>query len=171
MKKKLLFLLLVPVLVLCLTACGKAKDVKNIVLEDSRYGKTTFVSEGLKIKDVKKAKSSTSKIIKFTSEALNVKAEMYYTQVSNASYDKTRDARKTKTYYADSVYGKYTGYFYGDKSNKGNISVVLDTNDKGYATVLLISLEKIDTKDDMDMFTIVESIDMKKFLDSMTFEK
>ena len=171
MKKKILFLLLVPVLLLLLTACEKVTDGKKLTLEDSKYGKTTFIVEGMKIKDVKVEKNKSSKVIKFKSESLNVKVEMSYIQVSNTAYDKTRDSMKTKTYYSDSTYGRYTGYFYSDKSNNGKISVVLDTNDKGYATALSMSLEKINDTDGVDMFTIVESIDMKKFLDSMTFEK
>lgn len=171
MKKKILFLLLVPVLVICLTACTDSKG-KTIVLEDSKYGKTTFNYDSKEVyKDIKVKKGGASKSLTFKNEDLNIKVEMYYNKMSNSSYDTTRDSRKSQVYYADSVFGKYTGYFYSNDKDSGYLNIILDVNDNKEVTVLFVSIEKINNKTDEDMFSMVEKNDIKKFFDSIVFEK
>lgn len=176
MKKKCLLLLLIPVLVMCLTACtsinGTSKDGKTITLEDSKYGKTTFTyDKKLNYSDFKEGKGGASKEITFKNTDLNIKVQMYYNKMKAASYDETKKSRMTQTYYKDMVFNNNPGYFYSNDRNSGNINVVLYTDSKtSDTTVLFVAVEKIDNKKDTDMFSMLDSEDIYNLFNSMVFE-
>ena len=107
MRKKVLLLVLIPILLLSFTACDKKKKVekekddrKSIVLKDSGFGyKTTFKYDKKDdYSDVEEEKSGKSTQISFDNEDLDLEFEMYYTSMSSDSYKTTEEARSKQKY-------------------------------------------------------------------------
>ena len=177
MKKKYLFLLLIPLLILSVTACNgitsSNKDGKTVTLEDSKYGKTVLTYDTkLNYKDFKQSTKGSSKLVSFKNDDLNIKVEMSYDKVKTAAYDENKKSKLSQTYYRDIVFGQYAGYFYSNDKNNGELDVALYADTKeDMVTVLVVKLNKVDNKQDTDMFSMLDTPDIFNLFNSMKFEK
>ena len=177
--KKVLLILLIPVLLLTVTACGgthegKAKDkklTKTIELVDKKLGfNTTFTYDAdNKFSDVHENNEGASTAIYFSNADLDSSFEMYYTTMRKKTYNDTETARSNQKYYKEYTFGDYEAYAYSEYEDKINLNVLLGIDDDT-AEVLFVTIERIDTNDEVIMADVLEK-DLKEFFESMEFVK
>lgn len=180
MKKKLLFILLIPAFLLLFTGCGKEEkqeikkdDTKKIILSDDGFGyKTTFSYDKTeKYSDFEEDKESgRSTTIEFENEELDLEFEMYYTDMLEDSYKKTQVARSTQKYYKEYKFGKYNAYAYGEYSSGLYMNILLEIDDKGYAKILFVSMDRLDNDDSIVVADVLEDDKLQEFFNSIEFE-
>ena len=179
MNRKWIYLLLIPLL-LVTTACGKTHEgeatdkklTKKIELVDSKLGfTTTFTYDAEEdFKDVEEETGGASKSITFKNEDLDVEFEMYYTTMRTATYNDTEKARSAQKYYKEYTFGDYEAYAYSEYDDKINLNILLGISEEDMAEVLFVSIERIDTNEDVIVADVLEK-KLKNFFSSMEFVK
>ncbi len=180
MKKKILLLLLIPVLILATTACGATHEgkqtdkklTKTIELSDTNLGFTTTFTYDAEQKfiDVEEQTGGASNAITFKNEELDVGFEMYYNKMRTASYNDTQKSRSNKKYYKEYKFGDYEAYAYGDYTSSIQLNVLLGIDEDDMAEVLFVSIDRLDIDEDIVVADVLEK-DLKEFFDSMEFVK
>ncbi len=183
MKKKLLLLLLVPALLLVLTGCDKKEtkkepvesNTKTIELTDENFGyKTTFTyNKNENYSDIEvDTESGRTTQIEFENEALDVEYEMYYTDMTTASYENTQKTRSAQKYYKEYTFGEYKAYAYGEYGSSLQLNILIDTDkEKDMAKILFVSIDRLDTNQDVVVSDVVADTKVQDFFNSMKVEK
>jgi len=179
MTKKVLLILLIPVLLLTVTACGKTHEgkekdkklTKTIELVDKKLGfNTTFTYDAEeKYSDVEVNNEGASTAIYFSNAELDSSFEMYYNTMRTKSYNDTEKARSKQKYYKEYTFGDYEAYAYSEYDDKIYLNVLLGIDDD-MAEVLFVSIERIDTDKEVIMADVLEK-DLKSLFESMEFVK
>ena len=169
MKKKLLFILLLPLIILGLTGCGEKKDTrKTISISDPVFGyETSFkYDEKEKFSDAKVNKSGVSTEISFENSELDVEFQMYYTKMSKTSYDRSKEIRASQKYYKEYKYGKYEAYAYGDYSSGMYLNILIDVDSNDIAKALFVSIDRLDTNESVVVADVLDK-ELKDFFNSI----
>ncbi len=169
MKKKILFILLLPVFILLLTGCGEKKDNrKSITLVDPVFGYETIFKYNSeeKYSEVKTNESGASKEISFENKELDVEFQMYYTKMSKISYDKTKEVRANQKYYKEYSFNGYDAYAYGEYSSGIYLNIVLGVDSTDTAKILFVSIDRLDTNEDVVVSKILDK-ELKDFFNSI----
>ena len=179
MNRKWLYLLLIPLL-LVTTACGKTHEgdatdkklTKKIELVDSKLGfTTTFTYDAEeKFSNVEEETGGKSTAITFSNEDLDVTFEMYYTTMSTTTYNDTERTRTVQKYYKEYTFGDYEAYAYSEYDSKINLNVLLGIDEDDNAEVLFVSIDRIDTNEDVIVAEVLEK-KLQDFFNSMEFVK
>ena len=177
-KKLLLILLLIPLLFFA-TACdkthtGKEKDkkiTKTIELSDDKLGFTTTFKYDAeeKFSDVEENEEGKSTAITFTNEEFDASFEMYYTTMSTTAYNETETARSAQKYYKEYKFGDYEAYAYSEYDDKIDLNILLGIDDNT-AEVLFVSIERMDTDEEIVMAEVLEK-KLQDFFKTMEFVK
>ena len=176
MKNKLLLLLLIPVLVLTLTACtSKEKPTsskeKIIELKDLDYGTTTFTCDKeSNYSEVKEETGGASVAIEFNNTDQDLEYEMYYNRMRKATFDKSKETRSAQKYYKEYEFGKYNAYAYGEYTSGLYLNIVLE-EDENDVIVLFVSIDRIDSNQEVVVADVVADKEVQKFFSSMKYEK
>ena len=180
MKKKILLLLLIPILVLATTACGATHEgeqtdkklTKTIELSDSNLGFTTTFTYDAEEKytDIEEETGGASSAITFKNEDLDVEFEMYYNTMRTASYNDLEKSRSSQKYYKEYKFGDYEAYAYSDYSDKVYLNILLGIDDDDMAEVLFVSIERLDNNVEIEIPTVLEE-KLQEFFNSMEFVK
>lgn len=180
MRKKVLLLVLIPILLLSFTACDKKKKVekekddrKSIVLKDSGFGyKTTFKYDKKDdYSDVEEEKSGKSTQISFDNEDLDLEFEMYYTSMSSDSYKTTEEARSKQKYYKKYKFGKYNAYAYGEYDSGLYMNILLETTDDNTANILFVSIDRLDNDKEKIVSDLVAGKEVQALFNTIKVEK
>ncbi len=179
MKKKILILLLIPIIFIGLTGCGKTniekKDdgKKSIVLEDKKLGlKTTFKYEDkLNISDIEFSDEGASKSVEFDMEDQDAEVEMYYTSMSDTSYKNSQDIRSKQKHYKEYKFGKYKGYAFSEYDSNLKLNIILNENDNKMYDVLFVDIERLDTDQTIIMSEIFDNEEFQELFNSINFVK
>ena len=157
MKKKLLFILLLPVFILLLTGCKEKDNRKSISLTDSVFGYTTTFKyeEKENFSKVKIKEGGASKEISFENPDLDVEFQMYYTKMSKTSYERSEEVRSKQKYYTKYKYGEYEAYAYSEYDDKLLLNISLGEADSGDVYILFVSIERLDTNKDIIVANVV----------------
>jgi len=149
MKKKLLFILLLPVFILLLTGCEEKDNRKSITLVDPVFGYETVFKYNPEenYSEVKTNDGGASKEIEFENPDLDVEFDMYYTRMSKTSYDRTKEIRANQKYYKEYKFGEYEAYAYGESSSGVNINILLGVDSTDTAKILFVAIDRIDTNE------------------------
>lgn len=168
MKKKLLFILLLPLLILGLTGCEEKDTRKTISISDPVFGfETTFkYDEKEKFSEAKVNKSGVSTEISFENTELDVEFQMYYTKMSKTSYDRSKEIRASQKYYKEYKYGKYEAYAYGDYSSGMYLNILLGVDSTNTAKVLFVSIDRLDTNENVVVADVLDK-KLKNFFNSI----
>ena len=168
MKKKLLFILLLPVFILLLTGCEEKDNRKTITLSDSIYGYETYFKYDAKenFSEVKKIEGGASQEIEFKNEDKDVSFQMYYTKMRKTSYERTEEARSKQKYYKKYKFGKYEAYAYGEYADKLYLNIVLGVDSTENVKILFVSIDRLDTNDNVVVANVVDK-DLKDFFNSI----
>ena len=179
MNKKILLLLLIPLVLFTTTACGKTHEgkandkklTKTIELVDKKLGfNTTFTYDAdEKYSDVQVNNDGASTAIYFSNADLDSSFEMYYTTMRKKTYNDTETARSKQQYYKEYTFGDYEAYAYSDYADKINLNVLLGIDDDT-AEVLFVTIERIDTNEEVIMADVLDK-DLKGLFESMEFVK
>ena len=177
MKKKLLILLLIPALLITLTACDKkGKDtkkennVKTITLKDEKIGyKTTFSYDKKENYSEVKEESGASKEISFDNEDKDVSFQMYYNKISDNSYETSKNNRSEQKYYKEYKFGKYEAYAYSEYDDGLYVIIKLAEEDN-MDILLFVSIDRIDNNKDIIVKDVFEK-DLNKFFNTIKIEK
>ena len=178
MRKKLLLILLIPVLLL-ITACDKTK-IKNeeetgekIVLEDKKLGfKTTFsYDKKEKYSDVEIENGDASAELTFENEELDIQFDMYYNTMTIETYQSTQKTRSAQKYYKEYKFGDYDAYAYGNYDSGLYISILLKEETNKMADVLFVSIDRIDNDKEVIVSDVVAGEQVQKLFNSIKFEK
>jgi len=176
--KKLLILLLIPILLVGLTACGSKNtntktNQKTIVLEDKKLGfKTTFsydVKE--KFSDIEYSDEGASREVEFDNDELDAEFQMYYNTMTDTSYNTNKDVRSHQKYYKEYTFGKYKAYAYSDFSNNIKLNILLNENKNKMYDVLFVSIDRLDNDNSIVMAEVLDDEVLQDFFKSMKFEK
>ena len=177
-KKYLILLLLIPLLLIT-TACdktheGKSKDkklTKTIELVDSNLGfNTTFTYDAEeKYSDVVEEEGGASKEISFKNEEYDVTFQMYYTSMLTTTYNETEKTRSQQTYYKEYKFGDYEAYAYSEYPDRINLNILLGI-EEDTAEVLFVSIERIDTNEEVVVPTVLDE-KLQKFFNTLEFVK
>ncbi len=180
MKKRIIMVLVLPILLLGLCACGNkvkpAKKVttKKIELVDEKKGfRTVFTyDKNLAFSDVDvDTESGASTQIEFDNVDLDLDFEMYYTQMSKESYDSTKDNRTGKKYYKEYVFGDYEAYIYGDYSSGVYMNILLQENkDTKMVDVLFVSIDRMDSDENVVVADVLDEKELQDFFGSISFK-
>lgn len=168
MKKKLLFIMLLPVFILLLTACEEKDTRKSIVLSDPVFGYETVFKykEEENYSEVKTNEGGASTEITFENPDLDVEFQMYYTQMSKTSYDKSKEIRTNQKYYKEYKYGKYEAYAYGEYSSGIYLNILLGVDSTDTAKILFVSIDRLDTNEDIIVAKLLDK-ELKTFFNSI----
>lgn len=168
MKKKLLLILLLPIVMIGLTGCGENKNTKkSILLSDPVFGyETSFKYDGKEsFSGIKNNLDGTSTSLEFKNEELDVEFQMYYTRMMKNSYDESKKIRSKQKYYKEYKFGKYEAYSYGEYTSGLYLNILLDDYNET-AKVLFVSIDRIDTNQNV---VVADVLDKKlvKFFDTI----
>lgn len=173
MKNKLFILLLIPVLVLTLTACtkkeGNTTNEKKLELVDSNYGTTTFIIDDT-YTEIEESKGGASTELEFENETLDLDYDMYYTTMRKASYNTSKETRSKQKYYKEYKFGNYEGYAYGEYTSSMNLNIILSEDGEDY-TVLFVSIDRHDSNEKKIVSDIIAEKETQSFLNSIKYEK
>jgi len=170
--KKVLFILLLPIIILGLTGCGEKKDTrKTITLEDSAFGyATTFkYDENEKFTDIEAEKSGVSNSLTFKNEELDVEFQMYYTRMMKTSYETSKKARSAQKYYKEYKFGEFDAYAYGDYTSGIYLNILLGVDNTETAKVLFVSIDRIDTNQGVVVADVLDK-KLNKFFNTIQVE-
>ena len=181
MNKKILLLLLIPVVLFMMTGCGETHEkgtkdkklTKTIELSDSKLGfTTTFTYDAEeKYSDVEEDDSGKSTAIEFKNEELDVSFNMYYTTMKDTTYNETEKARSKQKFYKHYKFGDYEGYVYSEYEDKANLNILLGIDEDKVAEVLFVSIERIDVDESVIVPKLLEEKELQAFFKSMEFVK
>ena len=180
MKKKVLLLLLIPALVLTMTACSEKKEkepekkiTKTIELSDSKLGFTTTFKYDVdeKFSNVEEDDGGASTAITFENEDLDVEFEMYYTKMRKTTYNETETTRSAQKYYKEYKFGDYEAYAYSEYDDKVYLNVLLGIDEDENAEVLFVSIERIDNNEEVIVPNVLAGKTLQNFFKSMEFVK
>lgn len=169
MKKKILLVLLLPIIIIGLTGCGEKKDTrKSIKLADPVFGfETVFkYDEKENFTNIKTKEGGASKEISFENSDLDVEFQMYYTKMSKTSYDKSKEIRANQKNYKEYKYGKYNAYAYGEYSSGLYLNILLGVDSTDTAKILFVSIDRLDTNEDVIVANVLDK-DLKDFFNSI----
>ena len=179
MSKKFLILLLIPVLLLTVTACGKQQSdtendkvlTKTIELHDDKLGFTTTFTYNSEEKYTEPVEDNSGKStsIYFENEDLDATFEMYYTTMRTTTYNDTEKTRSKQKYYKEYTFGDYEAYAYSEYPDKINLNVLLGV-DGDDAEVLFVTIERKDNSEEVIIPDIFDER-MQDFFKSMEFVK
>lgn len=180
-KKTLLLLLLVPALLLLITGCGKKENktvepkdsnTKTIDLFDEKMGiKTTFTYNlDDNFTDFEKNDGGASKSMTFKNEDLDVEFEMYYNSITKESYDTAKSNRSSQKYYKEYKFGDYEAYAYGEYGSGLYLNILANIDDFENVNVLFVSIDRIDTNQDIIVSDVVADKVIQDFFNSMKVE-
>ena len=174
MKRKI-FLLLLIIPLLFITACGKGEvkveDKKTIEYYDEGYGfKTTFeYDSSLTFKDIEYSDEGKAKELDFESEELKLYFNMYYTDSSKSIAEDVKTSRENKKYYKEFNFNGHESYCYGDYD--GSIYLIIklkeDKNDVEYD--LFVSIDSLDNG--TVVYDVLTQDTLQKFFNSITFSE
>lgn len=168
MKKKLLFILLLPVFILLLTGCEEKDTRKSISLTDPVFGYETVFkyNKDEKYSEIKTIEGGASKEIEFENPDFDVEFQMYYTKMSKSSYDRSKEARTKQKYYKEYKYGKYEAYAYGEYSSGIYLNILLGVDSTDTAKILFVSIDRLDTNEDIVVAKLLDK-ELKDFFNSI----
>ena len=169
MKKKLLLILLLPILLLGLTGCGEKKDNrKSIYLTDLTFGYSTEFKYDPKenFSEVKTEEGGLSKEFTFENKDLDVEFQMYYTKMSKTSYDRSKETRSKQKYYKEYKFGEYEAYAYGEYSSGLYLNILIGVDGYKDAHILFVSIDRLDTNEDVVVANVVDK-ELKDFFNSI----
>lgn len=168
MKKKLLLVLLLPIIILGLAGCKKEDNRKSITLTDPVFGYQTVFKYNPKenFSEVKTEEGGISKEISFDNKDLDVEFQMYYTKMLKKSYDISKEARSKQKYFKEYKYGKYKAYAYGEYSSGVYLNILIDVDKTETAKVLFVSIDRIDNNDSVIVADVLDK-DLKEFFNSI----
>lgn len=168
MKKKLLFVLLLPVFILLLTGCEEKDTRKSITLTDPVFGYETVFkyNENENYSEVKTDESGASKEITFENPDLDVEFDMYYTKMSKSSYDRSKEVRSKQKYYKEYKFGEFDAYAYGEYSSGIYLNILLDVDSTEMAKILFVSIDRLDTNEDVVVSKLLDK-ELKDFFNSI----
>ncbi len=176
--KKYLILLLIPILLISLTACGNnntnnTKDKKAIILEDTKLGlKTTFsYDEKDNYTDIEYSDEGASKEVEFANDDLDAEFQMYYNTISDTSYNANKTTRSNQKYYKEYKFGKYKAYAYSEYSNNIKLNILLKENENKMYDVLFVSIDRLDSDESIVMAELLDSDELQAFFKTIEFEK
>lgn len=181
MKRKILLFALIPVLFLLLTGCEKKEkkveepkdnSKKTVDLFDEKMGiKTTFTYNSKdKFSDFEKEDSGASKSMTFKNEDLDVEFEMYYNTMTKEAYDALKTTRSSQKYYKEYKFGEYNAYAYGDYSSGLYLNILANVDDFDNTNVLFVSIDRLDTNEDIVVADVVADKTIQSFFNSMNVE-
>ena len=178
MKKKILIILLIPIILIGLSGCGKTnnevkKTDKQLVLEDTKLGlKTTFdYNEKSNITDIEYDTEGASKELTFVMEDQDAEIEMYYTSMSDNMYKTTQEARSKQKYYKEYKFGNYKAYAFSEYGSTVKLNILLKANKNKMYDVLFVDIERLDTDDSIIMAEVLEKEELQRLFKSMSFKK
>ena len=169
MKKKVLLILLLPIILLGLTGCGEKQDNrKSISLIDPVFGyETTFKYDPQeKFSDVKKEEGGASKEITFKNEDLDVEFQMYYTKMMKSSYDRSKETRSNQKYFKEYKFGKYKAYAYGEYSSGIYLNILIGVDKTETAHILFVSIDRLDNNENIVVADVLDK-QLKEFFNSI----
>ena len=168
MKKKLLFVLLLPVFILLLTGCEEKDTRKSITLSDPVFGYETVFkyNENENYSEVKTIEGGYSKEIEFENPDLDVEFEMYYTKMGKSSYDRSKETRSKQKYYKEYKLGEYDAYAYGEYSSGIYLNILLGVDSTDTAKILFVSIDRLDTNEDIVVSKLLDK-ELKDFFNSI----
>ena len=180
MKKKIVLLLLIPLLLAMTTACNKPsnepkadeKIKKTIKLSDSKLGYTTTFKYDANenYSNVKEDNSGASKAITFKNEDLDIEVEMYYNKMRSATYNESEKTRSAQKYYKEYKFGDYEAYAYGEYDDSIYLNILCGVEDEDVA-VLFVSIERLDNNKDVVIADVLADKKLQSFFKSMEFVK
>ncbi len=175
---KKLLILLIPIVLIGLTACGKThekilENEKTIILEDTKLGlKTTFTYEDKdKYGDIEFSDEGASRSVEFDNEELDAEFEMYYNTMTDTAYKTSKDTRSNQKYYKEYKFGKYKAYAYSEYPNNIKLNILLKENSNNMYDVLFVSIDRLDTDESIIMKEVLDGEELQKFFNSIKFEK
>lgn len=168
MKKKLLFILLLPVFILLLTGCEEKDTRKSISLTDPVFGYETVFkyNKDEKYSEVKTNEGGLSKEIEFENPDFDVEFQMYYTKMMKKSYDETKKIRANQKYYKEYKFGKYEAYSYGEYSSGIYLNILLGVDSTDTAKILFVSIDRLDANEDIVVAKLLDK-ELKDFFNSI----
>ena len=171
MKKKLLFILLLPVFILLLTGCEEEDNRKTISLTDPAFGYiTTFkYNPEENYSEAKYEEGGLSKRITFENKDLDVQFDMYYTRMSKTSYDQSKKIRSKQKYYKEYKFGEYEAYAYGESSSGINLNLLIGVDGYKDAHILFIAIDRLDTNEKVVVANLLDK-ELKDFFNSIEIE-
>lgn len=165
MKKNILVLLIFVLIILC-TGCGN----KTITIEDKSLGYSssfTYKSNlGFKLKDVVKGDNDSSDSVTFINRRLNINAIAYYVEMDKENYEIAKNMKKQNSKFSEFNFNGYDSYGYLSHDNLAQMYIKLDEKD-GNVITLYVYIEKIRERDNTDLFEVLNSDKMNKFLSSI----
>ena len=185
MKKKLLFVLLLPLFLVLVVGCDKKEVAKSddditkvesknetIELFDEKMGvKTTFEYDpSIKFTNLKEESGGASKSITFENENLDVSFQMYYNKMQVAAYNKSKQSRSDDKNYKEYKFRNYDGYAYGDYDDGVYLNILLNVDDEDYADVLFVSIDRLDTNKDVVVSKLLDDTVLQDFFNTMSVE-
>ena len=179
MKKKILIILLIPIILIGLSGCGKTnnnekKDSdKKLVLADKKLGlKTTFnYNDKTNITDIEYDTDGASKELTFVMEDQDAEIQMYYTSMSDNMYNTTQETRSKQKYYKEYKFGKYKAYAYSEYGSTVKLSILLKANENKMYDILFVDMQRLDTDESIIMAEVLEKEELQELFKSMTFKK
>ena len=168
MKKKLLFILLLPVFILLLTGCEDKDNRKSITLADPVFGYDTTFKYNPKenFSEVKNIEGGASKEIEFENKDLDVEFQMYYTKMSKTSYDRSKETRSKQKYYKEYKFGEYDAYAYGEYSSGIYLNILIGVDGYKDAHILFVSIDRLDTNEEVVVAKLLDK-ELKDFFNSI----
>lgn len=144
MKNKL-FLLIIMIGLLFITACSFGSSKEKIVYQDINLKLTTTFEynedDGFKFeRDVTGGKFAE---IEFSNEKQNLYFDMYYTKSSKVSSEIQKKSRSSDKYYKEYKFGDYKAYTYGTYKDKLNIVIDINKTINGQKIELFIAISTI----------------------------
>ena len=184
MKKKLIIVGIV--LLIIFTGCTKKEeqtdktkkstksDNTEIIelLDEKRGFNVTFTySKGEKFEDILYYDEGASKEITFKNEELDLNFQMYYTSMTIESYENSENVRSSQKYYKKYKFGKYEAYGYSNYDSSLNLNILLKKNENKMVDVLFVSMERIDTNEEVIVANVVNDTKLQQFYNSIQFNQ
>ena len=171
MKKRILIGIFIILVVVTITGCGKKEDKnkKDLIIEDSGYGKTVLKYKQDKDYEVKEEVGGKYKEIFVTSNSENFTMQLYHTDSTDVGYNTGKDNRKENVGFKEYTWNGLNGYIYNANKNGVSFNILLKTTD-GRAKVLFGNIEPNDMKT-ANVLELFESDDFQKMMSSITFSE
>lgn len=179
MKKKVLLLLLIPLLLLSVTACGKTdKNVekvdkrKSVILEDDNKGYWTSIkyNDDENYTNIKENEDGSNPEITFENQDLDIEFQMYYNTVPKVSYEDGKNNRSGQKYFKEYKINKYEAYAYSEYSSGLYLVIKLDDSDEKNTVLLFVSMNRIDNNEDVVVNDVFND-KLKEFFSRIDFKK
>ena len=180
-----LIIVLLSSMLFALSGCNNKEEEQEAVLKytisDSMYGLVALTydeSTPIKLDSVKTDDGRESEEYYFSSDSLNVDADVYFTQ--GIDLERNMEDHKEKDGYQELSFnnGQYKGYAYAQTSVNSDYKVYIDVYDYAegesqmYDYILLyMDLEKKDPTIETDLKSAFDSSEVQNVLNTMVYSK